>query len=271
MNVEAQDFDGRIVCMRAGTFYNSRMRLANRVAIVTGGGSGIGRAIAVAFAREGARIVIAGRTREKIDLVAGEIGADRCLAVQADTGKPADNRALAESAAKHFGAIHILVNNAGVLLAGTAESHTEEEWEQTFNINVRGVWQLSRAVLPHMRAAGGGSIINIGSVLSLVAARNRVAYATSKGAVLALTRAMALDHAPEKIRVNCICPGIVETEMVARFGMDEAARLQRIAMHPIGRFGQPEDVAGAAVFLASNEAAWITGAAFPVDGGYTAI
>ncbi|HWZ42983.1 MAG TPA: SDR family oxidoreductase [Candidatus Saccharimonadales bacterium] len=247
------------------------MRLTNKTAIVTGGGSGIGRAIAIALAREGAKVVIAGRTQDKLDRVVQEIGLANCLAVRGDTGDAADNRKLAEAAVKHFGGIHILVNNAGVLLAGTAESHTDDEWEQTFNINVRGVWQLSRAVLPHMRTAGGGSIINLGSVLSLVAARNRVAYATSKGAVLALTKAMALDHAPEKIRVNCICPAIVETEMVARFGMDEAARRQRIAMHPIGRFGQPEDVAGAAVFLASDEAAWITGAAFPVDGGYTAI
>ena len=251
--------------------YNSRMRLANRVAIVTGGGSGIGRAIAIAFAREGARVVVAGRTRAKLDHVAGEIGAANCLAVPCDMARTADITKMVETTARHFGGIHILVNNAAMLLAGTAESHTEDEWEQTFNINVRGVWQLSRAVLPQMRSAGGGSIINMGSVLSVVGVRNRVAYGTSKGAVLALTRAMALDHAAEKIRVNCICPGIVETEMVASFGMDEAARRQRIAMHPIGRFGQPEDIAGIAVFLASDEAAWITGAAFPVDGGYTAM
>lgn len=247
------------------------MRLTNKVAIVTGGGSGIGRAIAMAFAREGARVVIAGRTKDKLASVAREMWPASCLAVQADTGVEDDNRRLAEAAVGHFGGIHILVNNAGVLLAGNAESQTGDEWEQTFNINVRGVWQLSREALPHMRSAGGGSIINIGSVLSTVAARNRVAYATSKGAVLALTKAMALDHAEEKIRVNCICPGIVETEMVARFGMDEEGRRRRIAMHPMGRFGQPEDIAGAAVFLASDESAWITGAAFPVDGGYTAI
>jgi NAD(P)-dependent dehydrogenase (short-subunit alcohol dehydrogenase family) len=246
------------------------MRLANKTAIVTGGGSGIGRAIAIAFAREGAKVVIAGRTREKLDRVVHEIG-PACLAVRCDTASPDEITALAEKTVSHFGSIHILVNNAAVLLAGTAESHTDQEWEETFNINVRGVWKLSRAVLPHMRAAGGGSMINLGSVLSVVAARNRVAYATSKGAVLALTKAMALDHAAEQIRVNCICPGIVETEMVARFGMDEAGRRQRIAMHPIGRFGQPEDIAGTAVFLASDEAAWITGAAFPVDGGYTAM
>jgi NAD(P)-dependent dehydrogenase (short-subunit alcohol dehydrogenase family) len=121
-----------------------------------------------------------------------------------------------------------------------------------------------------MRAAGGGSIINMGSVLSTLGARNRVAYAASKGAVLAMTKAMALDHAAENIRVNCICPGIVETEMVAAFGMDEAARKQRIAMHPAGRFGQPDDVAGMAVLLASDESKWITGSAFTVDGGYSA-
>ncbi|HYL93665.1 MAG TPA: SDR family NAD(P)-dependent oxidoreductase, partial [Alphaproteobacteria bacterium] len=169
-----------------------------------------------------------------------------------------------------FGALHILVNNAGVLLPGTAESHTEAEWERTFSTNVRGVWLLSREALPYIRAAGGGSIINIGSGLSVVGARSRVAYTASKSAVLGMTRAMALDHAAENIRVNCVCPGLVETAMVAGFVTDEQARRQRLALHPLGRFGQPEDVAGAAVFLASDEAAWITGAAFPVDGGYTA-
>ena len=245
------------------------MRLSNKVAIVTGGGSGIGRGIAVAFAREGARVVIAGRHQDKLDIVAKEIG-PACLAQAADVGDAKAIEKLIANTLRKFGGIHILVNNAGVLLPGTAESHSEDDWTQTFDINVRGVWLLSRAVLPHMRAAGGGSIVNIASVLSLVAARNRVAYSASKGAVLAMTRAMALDHAPEKIRANCICPGLVDTEMVARFSMDETARRQRIAMHPMGRFGHPEDIAQAAVFLASDESAWITGAAFPIDGGYTA-
>jgi NAD(P)-dependent dehydrogenase (short-subunit alcohol dehydrogenase family) len=246
------------------------MRLSNKIAIVTGGGSGIGLAIATAFVREGAKVVICGRDQKKHDTAAKELGAS-CLAVTADVGDTGGIKKLVDATLQKFQHIHILVNNAGVLLPGTAESLSEDDWDQTFNINVRGLWLLSRAVLPHMRAAGGGSIINIGSVLSLAGARNRVAYTASKSAVLGITRAMALDHATENIRVNCICPGMVETEMITQFIADENAKRQRMAMHPVGRFGQPEDIAGAAVLLASDESSWITGAAFPVDGGYTAI
>jgi len=246
------------------------MRLTHKVAIITGGGSGIGKAIAVAFAREGASVVIAGRDQKKLNSTAAEIGGD-CLAVTADVSKAKDVEKLVAAAIAKFKRVDVLVNNAGVLLPGTAEQLSEEDFDQTFNVNVRGLWLLSRAVLPHMRAPNdGGSIINIGSVLSMLGARNRVAYSASKGAVLAMTRAMALDHAGENIRVNCICPGIVETELVAKFNMDESARRQRLAMHPAGRFGQPEDVAGLAVFLASDESAWITGTAQTVDGGYSA-
>ena len=246
------------------------MRLEKKAAVITGGGSGIGKAIAHGFAREGACVVIAGRDQKKLELAAAEIGRE-CLAVAADVSKPDDVQKLVAATVEKFKRVDILVNNAAVLLAGTAESLSEEEFDQTFDINVRGLWLLSRAILPEMRANGGGSIINIGSVLSTLGARNRVAYSASKGAVLAMTRAMALDHASENIRVNCICPGIVETEMVARFGMDENSRRQRLAMHPVGRFGRPEDIAGLAVFLASDESAWITGTAQMVDGGYSAV
>lgn len=245
------------------------MRLAGKRAIVTGGGSGIGKAIAAALAREGAHVVICGRDARKLELAAAEIG-PQCLAVAADISHADDTNRLVEQAVQEFKRLDILVNNAGVLLAGTAESLTSEQWEQTFNTNVRAVWQLSRAALPHMRKTGSGAIINVASVLSSLGARNRVAYAASKGAVLALSRAMALDHAEENIRINCICPGIVETEMVAAFNLDEKARQQRISAHPMGRFGQPGDIAGLAVFLASDEASWITGAAFTADGGYSA-
>jgi meso-butanediol dehydrogenase/(S,S)-butanediol dehydrogenase/diacetyl reductase len=209
------------------------MRLTGKVAIITGGGSGIGKAIALAFIREGAKVVIVGRGGKKLEAAAAEIGGD-CLAVNADVSTASEVEKLVSAALDKFKRINILVNNAAVLLPGTAESLTEEEFDQTLAINVRGLWLVSRAVLPHMRASGGGSIVNIGSVLSLVGTRNRVAYAASKGAVVAMTKAMALDHAGENIRVNCICPGIVETEMVAKFSTDENARRQRVALHSDG-------------------------------------
>jgi NAD(P)-dependent dehydrogenase (short-subunit alcohol dehydrogenase family) len=245
------------------------MRLSSKVAIITGGGSGIGKAIAQAFVREGAKVVIAGRDGKKLDRAAAEIGPD-CLPVSADVSNAGSVEKLVSATLERFKKINILVNNAAVLLPGTAESLGEEDFDQTFDINVKGLWLMSRAVLPHMRVAGGGSIVNIGSVLSMVGARNRVAYSASKGAVMAMTKAMALDHAAEKIRVNCIAPGIVETEMVAGFSTDENARKQRVALHPMGRFGQPAEVASAAVFLASDESAWTTGSVVTVDGGYSA-
>jgi meso-butanediol dehydrogenase / (S,S)-butanediol dehydrogenase / diacetyl reductase len=245
------------------------MRLSGKTAIITGGGSGIGKAIAIAFVREGAKVVIAGRDSSKLDRAAAEIGGE-CLAVSADVSLTGDVQNLVSAAIERFQRINVVVNNAAVLLPGTAESLSDEDFDRTFAINVRGLWLLSRAVLPHMRAAGGGSIINIASVLSLVGARNRVAYAASKGAVMAMTKAMALDHATENIRVNCIAPGIVATEMVEKFNSDQSARRQREAMHPMGRFGQPEDVASAAVFLASDESRWTTGSVITIDGGYSA-
>ena len=248
------------------------MRLQDKIALITGAGTGIGRACAMAFAWEGAKVALMGRRREPLEAVAREIG-EKALVVPGDLGDPEQIAPVVDDTVRHFGGLNVLVNNAGVLIAGKAESHTEEEWDQTFDVNVKGMWLLSRAVLPHMRKAGGGSIINLSSVLGLVGASNRVAYAASKGAVTMMTKAMALDHAHEHIRVNCICPGIVETEMVADFVRKapnpEQARKQRINLHPLGRFGQPEDIAACAVFLASDESSWMTGVALPVDGGYT--
>jgi NAD(P)-dependent dehydrogenase (short-subunit alcohol dehydrogenase family) len=250
------------------------MRLKGKVALITGAGSGIGRACALAFAREGARVALAGRRSKLLEETAREIG-KAALVVAGDVSKHQDIRRMVAKTVKRLGGLHVLVNNAGVLIPGTAESLSEVQWDETFNVNVRGLWLLSRAALPHLRKASGGSIINIGSVLGLVGARARAAYAASKGAVTLLTKSMALDHAHEGIRVNCICPGIVETEMVADFIRKapdpEAARRARVGLHPLGRFGQPHDIAALAVFLASDESGWVTGAALPVDGGYTAI
>ena len=249
------------------------MRMEGKIALITGGGTGIGRATALAFAREGAKVTLMGRRLEPLVITAREIGGS-ALVVTGDLSSAPDIDDAIRSTVARFGGLNVLVNNGAVLHAGTAESHTEQEWDETFNINVKGTWMLSRAVLPPMRSAGGGSIVNLSSVLGLVGARNRAAYAASKGAVTLLTKSMALDHAHENIRVNCICPGIVDTDLVAGFVKNspnpEKALQERIALHPIGRFGTPDDIAACAVFLASDESKWITGAAIPVDGGFTA-
>jgi len=248
-------------------------RLKDKVGIVTGAGSGIGRASAIALAKEGARIALVGRRKDPIERVAREIG-ERAFAISADVSKAGEISRLLEETVHRFGGLNVLVNNAGVLHVGTAEQITEEQWDDTFNLNVRSVWLLSRAVLPHMRKSGGGSIINLASVLGIVGARNRAAYAPSKGAMVQLTKCMAIDHGHENIRVNAICPSFVETELTAHLigqAPDAAAfRRERTAAHPIGRLGRPEDIAGLAVYLASDESSWVTGAVLPVDGGYVA-
>ncbi len=249
------------------------MRLQNKVALITGAGTGIGRAIALAFGREGAQVALVGRRNKPLEAVAREIG-DAAICIPADVSQNKQVQHIVEVVLNKFEKLNVLVNNAGVLIAGTAESVTDRDWNQTFDINVKAVWMLSRAVLQPMRDAGGGSIINISSTLGLMGARNRVAYAASKGAVTLMTKSMALDHGAEGIRVNCVCPGVVETELVADFVRKapdpRAARAARVALHAIPRFGAPEDVAECAVYLASDESKWVTGAAFPVDGGYLA-
>ena len=196
------------------------------------------------------------------------------VAVPCDVSQAADaERAVVESAGT-FGSLNILVNSAGVLSATTVEGVSEEEWDRVTAINLKGPFLMSRAVLGEFRKAGGGAIVNIGSVLGLVAMKDRAAYCASKGGLTLLTKAMALDHAHENVRVNCICPSIVETELVAGlFAASEAgqaAKKARIAGIPLGRMGRPEDVAEMAVFLASEEASWVTGTAIALDGGLTA-
>ena len=249
-------------------------RLANKTAIITGSGSGIGRAIAIAFARENANVVLVGRRKEKLEETAQAVGGS-ALVIPADVTQSAEIDRVLKQASEHFGGLHVLVNNAGLLHIGTAEQITEAQWDETFNVNVRGLWLFSRAVLPYMRKSNGGSIVNIASVLGINGVRLRAAYAASKGAVVLLTKCMAVDHGPDHIRVNAICPSFVETDLTAevirKAPNPEAVRKERIAVHPIGRLGQPEDIAGLAVYLASDESSWVTGAALPVDGGYLSV
>ena len=251
-------------------------RLAGKSAVITGGGTGIGQAIALAFAREGARVAVAGRRKAKLEETLRLLQEAGCsaLALECDVTKAADTERAVKSAEAAFGKVDVLVNNAGALSVSTVESIAEDDWDRVMATNVKGPYLMSRAALPAMRRAGGGSIINVGSVLGIVAILDRAAYCASKGAVSMLTRAMALDHAADHIRVNCLCPSIVESDMTRNlFAETEAgrqARESRLASIPLGRFGKPADIAGLAVFLASEESSWMTGTVIPVDGGVTA-
>ena len=251
-------------------------RVAGKAAIVTGAGTGIGRAIALALAREGAKVVVAGRRREKLGEVAQAIrqAGGEALVTVCDVSSEADSYRAVKDAEEAFGHVNVLVNNAGALSVSTVESISVEEWDRLMATNLKGPFLMSRAVLPAMRQAGGGAIVNVGSVLGLVAMKDRAAYCASKGGVTMLTKAMALDHAQEKIRVNCICPAIVETDLIRElFSKSEEgrrARDTRLATLPLGKFGKPDDIAELAVFLASEESSWMTGTAIPVDGGLTA-
>ncbi|HMD31797.1 MAG TPA: SDR family NAD(P)-dependent oxidoreductase [Candidatus Acidoferrales bacterium] len=252
-------------------------RLTGKFAFITGAGTGIGRACALEFARQGAAVSLAGRRREPLDAVAAEIhaaGGQAHVAPCDVTIRSEVERALA-AAEQHFGRLTSILNNAGKLLVANAENTSEDDWHALLEANLTSAFLVSRAALPALRRAGGGSIINISSSSSgIVSMKQRVAYSSSKAGVIGLTHAMALDHAGEGIRVNVICPAMVETEMVQGLyaaSPDPAAALRaRMATIPIGRFGRSEDVAHLAVYLASDESSWMTGVALPLDGGLTA-
>ncbi len=246
------------------------MRLEHKVAIITGAASGIGRASAQACARQGARIIAGDIEHEAAEQTAQAIrqAGGEAISVMADVSRSEDVQRMVRQAIEAFGAIDVLHNNAGIAVRHPVDEQDEAGWDELMRVNLRSVFLCSKYVIPHMQARGG-SIINMSSVVGVVGVRNRAAYSTTKGAILTLTKNMALDYASAGIRVNCICPGFTETAMTAALFADPERRRRLVAMHPLGRLGKVEDIANAVVFLASDEASWITGQALAVDGGFT--
>lgn len=255
-------------------------KLTGNVAIITGATSGIGKATALLFAEEGADVVITGRRAGLGQRLESEIrtrGA-RGLFVTADHSRADDCSRVVERTLAEFGRIDILFNNAGIVTSGTAETTTEEVWSATLAINVTAVWQMSKLVLPHMRRQGKGVIVNNGSDWSVVAGKDAFPYIMSKGAVAMMTKAMALDYARENIRVNAVCPGDTLVDRWLEKGYFdssdpvtvEEAMKESSAYIPMGRFGKPEEIAKAVLFLASDDSSFITGHLLLVDGGNTA-
>jgi NAD(P)-dependent dehydrogenase (short-subunit alcohol dehydrogenase family) len=230
----------------------------------------------MAFAREGAAVAVVGRRAEPLTSAVNEIHAlgGHATALECDVSSRKSVDDAVTAVEQKFGKLDVIVNNAGAVVVADAEHTSDEEWDRILAVNLTGTFYVSRAALPALRRAGGGAIVNIGSVLGIVARPDRAAYCAAKSGVSGLTRAMALDHAKDKIRVVCICPSLVETELgmqsMANRPDAQAERERRIAGIPLGRLGTPEDVAMMAVYLASDEASWITGVTYPLDGGLTA-
>ncbi len=252
------------------------MRLHNKVCLVTGGGSGIGRATAELFAREGATLAIVDR-----DEAGAEAAADACaggreapLALHADLGKAADCRTMIEATVDRFGRLDVLVNNAGYGILGTVPETSEEDWDALMNVNVKGVFLACKHAIPLMIRQGGGAIVNVASVVSSIGITNRAAYCASKGAVASLTRAMALDHIQDKIRVNAVAPGTVRSayfdRLLARAGDPAGLQAHLESRQPIGRMATPAEIATGILYLACDESSFCTGTILTIDGGMTA-
>jgi NAD(P)-dependent dehydrogenase (short-subunit alcohol dehydrogenase family) len=248
------------------------MRFKGKVAIVTGAGCGIGRATATLLAREGARVLFSDVTDAGEETAAALTSEGFDVAVQrADVSQEADVVAMVSAAVRRWQRLDIMVANAGVALRGNAEQVSLEDWNRMISVNLTGAFLCIKHAVPAMRATGGGSIVNTASAMGLVAPRGAASYAAAKAGVVNLTRASALDFAIDNIRVNSVCPGfLVSPTSSGGATRTEAQSRELIALHPLGRLARPEDVAAAIAFLASDDAAFITGAALPVDGGYTA-
>jgi NAD(P)-dependent dehydrogenase (short-subunit alcohol dehydrogenase family) len=252
---------------------NDRGILQGKVALVTGGASGIGRATALLFAREGAAVAVVDLDGRGAEAVAQAIVAagGQAVAISADVSQPEDCARAVQETVTAFGGLDILFNNAGIVRRASVVESSVEDWDRVIAVNLRSVFLMSRAALPVMIARGGGAIVNTGSGWGLKGGRQAAAYCASKGAVVNLTRAMALDHGAQNIRVNCVCPGDTDTPMLRhearQLGQPEERFLAEAAERPLGRIGTPEEIARAVLFLVSDAASFVTGAVLAVDGG----
>lgn len=252
------------------------MRLEGKTALITGGGEGIGKATALMFCREGAKVGITGRTKEKLDQVVQEAsGNGEIVAFPGDVSKEQDVKKTVDAFIDRFGKIDVLFNNAGILNTGTVETASEEDWKKLIDINVNGTFLVTRHVIPHMKKNGGGSVINNSSVLGFIGCPNSIAYNTSKGAIMQFTRSLAMDYAKEGIRANTVCPGFIKTKMNEDFignPPEAQKKLDEMASQivPMGERGVPDDIAYGLVYLASDESRYMTGASLVIDGGWTA-
>jgi NAD(P)-dependent dehydrogenase (short-subunit alcohol dehydrogenase family) len=242
------------------------MRLKDKVALITGAGSGIGRQSALLFAKEGAQVVCVDVNEKPAQETAAMIKG--AIAVKADVSKARDCEHMVAAAEKQFGRLNVLFNNAGIMHAkdDDAVSTSEEVWDLTLDINAKGVFLGCKYGIPALKRAGGGSVINTASFV----ATPQIAYTASKGAVLSMTRELAVIHARENIRVNALCPGPLKTELLMSFLNTDAKKQRRLVHIPMGRFGEAEEIAKAALYLASDESSYVTGTEFLVDGGITA-
>ncbi len=249
------------------------MRLAGKVCIVTGGGSGIGRASCLLFAQEGGKVVVADKSREAAESVAREAG-EAAIAVLVDVSDSQSVRAMLKQTLDHFGRLDVLVNNAGYGIPGSVVETDEADWDRLMAVNLNGVFYGCKYAIPIMHKQGGGVIVNTASVVATVGIRDRAAYCASKGAVAALTRAMALDHVTESIRVNCVAPGTIDSpyfdEMLANSDQPEEMRRELEQRQAMDRMGTAEEIARGILYLACDDSSFATGSMLTVDGGFTA-
>ena len=245
------------------------MRLKDKTAIITGGGTGIGLATARAFCKEGAKVILFGRRKEKLEKAVEKLGGSAII-VQGDMTNNNDLDKLINETLHNFKKIDILVNNAGLFNGSPLHEISDSQWDEIMDINIRSVFQLTRRVLPAMLSQKYGSIIHISSILGLIAVPQVAAYNVSKGALNQFSRSIAVEYGSSGIRSNSICPGLIATDMTADLMKDADLMKEWSKEYPIGRFGKPEDVANACLYLAIDESSFVTGIILPVDGGFTA-